>query len=233
MFSFTDPFQLFNSLFGDVHRFDSVDPFDPFHGFHRHMRSPFDSMFNHQSYLYPPVGSSSPFRSPLLDMMSGNMGIGGSGTLRSYSSSAQAMGFDGQWVSQSQMTRTINGRTETIIKKRDADGNEHITYSSPEGERYTINGVEQRTENKYISAPSQPHIQDHNSYGYDRALPQASSYSVPVQPTPNYATYPTPEPVRRHHSHREGMCIAYPIIDGHLTRVIQPLAFVEATRTTA
>lgn len=67
----------------------------------------------------------SPFGGSLLgpSMFSGPLitdgGMGSS--RRSYSAVSQAMGSGGRWVSQSQMTRTINGRTETIIKKRDAE----------------------------------------------------------------------------------------------------------------
>lgn len=35
-------------------------------------------------------------------------------------------------------------------------GNEHVTYSSPEGERYTINGVDQPSNNALPAAPSAP-----------------------------------------------------------------------------
>lgn len=40
--------------------------------------------------------------------------------VRSYSSVSQMMSSGGQWASSSTMTRTNNGRTETITKRRDA-----------------------------------------------------------------------------------------------------------------
>lgn len=95
--------------------------------------------------------------------------------MSSYSSMSHAIGQNGQWVSQSQVQRTINGRTETITTRRDAQvsiypgilselfthnvtlqGNEHVTYSSPEGERYTINGVEQPRDHALPSASKPP-----------------------------------------------------------------------------
>ncbi|CCL99671.1 uncharacterized protein FIBRA_01692 [Fibroporia radiculosa] len=151
-FVFTDPFVLFNSLFGDIHQlhrqFFDDDPFSAsqFHG--AFGRSPFDRMgdpFGHT--LMSPFGGSIFGSGPGLlgsgpmfsDFMGPNSRPGGA----SYGSVSEAVGRNGQWVSQSTVTRSINGRTETTTKRRDAEGNEHITYSSPEGERYTINGVEQ------------------------------------------------------------------------------------------
>ena len=107
----------------------------------------------------------------------------GGPNVRSYSSTTQTMGGGGNWVSQSTMSRTVNGRTETITTRRDAQvrgfhpysysrdcrvhgsarvkGNEHVTRTSPEGETYTINGVGQPSTNgqpRSISAapPPQP-----------------------------------------------------------------------------
>lgn len=55
-------------------------------------------------------------------------------------------GGNGQWVTQSKTTRSINGVKETVSKRTDSNGNEHTTYSYPDGrERYLINGVEQPT----------------------------------------------------------------------------------------
>ncbi|THH02709.1 hypothetical protein EW026_g196 [Hermanssonia centrifuga] len=129
-FVFTDPFELFNALFGDTHRHFDDDPFfshtfpvrsqfaDPFFG-----HSPFGgSVFDPSTR--DPFGGMFPFGSgPLLgrsmfpEITNGGMG---NSTSRVYSSVTQAAGQNGQWVSQSTMTRNINGRTETIIKKRDA-----------------------------------------------------------------------------------------------------------------
>ena len=131
-YAFTDPFELFNSLFGDFHRAFENDPFfaDAFPsrgpGF---ARSPFGSMFPpsrgntfDSAFFRDPFGGSpfGPFGGPMMGgpmITDGNFG----GQSRTYSSSSSSFGQGGQWVSQSQMTRTINGRTETIIKRRDAE----------------------------------------------------------------------------------------------------------------
>lgn len=132
-FTFTDPFELFNSLFGDVQAHFDDSPFPS----HFPVRSMFDSPFGRSSSFGSPFETI--FGGPLFSEPMSQTGPG----VRSYSSVTQAAGSNGRWVSESKMTRMVNGRTETIHKRRDAEGNEHITYSSPEGERYTINGVEQ------------------------------------------------------------------------------------------
>lgn len=114
-FAFTDPFELFRTLFGDIHNLhDDLDGFDDhFFGVRRSpfMASPFGRM--------DPLGSAFPFGGPSL--LSGfDNGATSGGNMRSYSSVTQALGQGGQWVSQSSMTRTINGRTERIVKRRDA-----------------------------------------------------------------------------------------------------------------
>ena len=54
------------------------------------------------------------------DMHGGNFPLGT--THSAYTSSqSSAFGSNGRWTSQSQVTRTINGRTETVIKQRDEE----------------------------------------------------------------------------------------------------------------
>ena len=116
-FVFTDPFELFRSLFGDIHNIhDDFDDFDdPFFGpRHSPFASPFSSPFGRLDLL-----GGFPFGGPPLLSGFGGSGMDGSNA-RSYSSVTQAIGQNGQWVSQSTMTRTINGRTERISKRRDA-----------------------------------------------------------------------------------------------------------------
>ena len=128
---FTDPFELFNSLFGDFHRAFGDDPF--FTNAHQPNHSPFgpmfgggpmrggtfDSMFGRDPFGGSPFG---PFGGMMGGPMITNGGFGGqSGTFSSSSTSFGQMGQGGRWVSQSHVTRTINGRTETIIKKLDAE----------------------------------------------------------------------------------------------------------------
>ncbi|KAJ3519439.1 hypothetical protein NM688_g9301 [Phlebia brevispora] len=135
-FAFTDPFELFNSLFGDLHSQFANDPF--FADVFPSSRSPFGRS---------PFGAS-PFNDPFDRPFGGSL----------FGPSLFGGPFlTGWWIGEHKVTRTVNGRTETIIKKRDAQGNEHVTYLSPEGERHTINGIEQPSgSNRSIKPPPQP-----------------------------------------------------------------------------
>lgn len=127
-FTFTDPFVLFNSLFGDLHRaFFDEDPFfeDPLSA-----RSPFDRMgmgdpFGHSifggSLFGPRPGLMIGGPGSMLRQMADASGSGDNSNSRMYSAVSQAVGRNGQWVSQSTMSRTINGRTEVITKRRDIE----------------------------------------------------------------------------------------------------------------
>lgn len=115
-FHFTDPFVLFSSLFGDIHNlhrnfFEDDDPFfsDPFPS--PFSRSPFGNSFGLSTR--PPFGSlfgPGPMFSGFLD----------SANTRVSSQVSDAVGRSGRWVSQSTVTRSINGRTEQVTKRRDA-----------------------------------------------------------------------------------------------------------------
>ncbi|KAG1746715.1 uncharacterized protein EDB91DRAFT_1118463 [Suillus paluster] len=118
---FTDPFVLFNQIFGDLHRAFSRDPFgDPFG--HR------DDGFFGRGFMSPtsmPHITSSPF-----DFLTG-------GNVNAYGSSSRG-GL------HCYTTSTVNGVTQTKAVRRDSQGNEHVTYSYADGtERRLINGVEQ------------------------------------------------------------------------------------------
>ncbi|KAI0766908.1 hypothetical protein BD413DRAFT_605673 [Trametes elegans] len=233
-FAFTDPFELFNSLFGDLHRAFENDPFfagTPF------SRSPFDDPFFRSPFGDP--FSRGPFGgggggllfgggTPFMALMGPGMAFpqleGGQSNV--YSSRTEAVGVNGQWVSRSQMTRTVNGRTEVITKRIDAEGNEHVSYSSPDGERYTINGVEQPARSRPIEGPRrsgtasssrqppQP-IADAPAQPASHYVPppQSHAYSVPISgPAPTQAQTQTQVPppangtgaayLDRAHSHR-------------------------------
>ncbi|EMD38946.1 hypothetical protein CERSUDRAFT_81740 [Gelatoporia subvermispora B] len=195
-FTFTDPFVLFNSLFGDLHGAFEENPFfsDPF-------LSPFDSrspfgMDPFERAMVSPFGSRSPFGSLFGPSPTMHGLPGSSSSTRSYSAVSRSIGMNGQWVSQSKMTRTVNGRTETIHKRRDAQGNEHITYSSPEGERYTINGVEQPQPGHSISAPPPPPTTFQTR---PQSPPMINAPPPPLQPLfvpppPQVTNYHTPPP---------------------------------------
>jgi DnaJ family protein B protein 6 len=99
----------------------------------------------------------------------------GGGRSRVYSQvSRSTVTPDGRFVSESRMTRTVNGVTESVWKRKDAavcpllrleiayadvhcltQGNEYATYTYPDGrERHTVNGREQPP--KHIQARYHP-----------------------------------------------------------------------------
>ncbi|KZT10048.1 DnaJ-domain-containing protein [Laetiporus sulphureus 93-53] len=239
-YAFTDPFELYNSLFGDVHRgfFDDNFYTDPFPSTSV-PRSPFDRMgdpFGRSMFggsLFGGLGSRS--------FLGGSMfpeRMGPGSTSRVYGSASQAVGMNGQWVSQSTMTRTINGRTEQITKRRDAQGNEHIVYCSPDGERYTINGIEQPLPNGAIGSAPPPAQQLNssppafaipppppaNSYvppannhyaapqrpPQAQVPPQAQAYTTQTSSPPAYTDVPTHRPGSRHSASVASAAYTYP-----------------------
>ncbi|TFY58204.1 hypothetical protein EVG20_g8243 [Dentipellis fragilis] len=151
-YGFTDPFTLFDQIFGDLNRAMADPMFDPFnnHPFFSQSsrRDPFGGMGMGMGMPGMGMGGMGMgFGHPL--MIQDMMGMGSSpafgGSSRTYSSVSRSSGSPGgRWNTESRMTRTINGVTESIWKRRDSRGNEHVTYSYPDGhERYTINGVDQ------------------------------------------------------------------------------------------
>jgi DnaJ family protein B protein 6 len=86
-------------------------------------------------------------------------------------------GGGGNWASESTMSQTINGVTQTIKKRRDWDGNEYVTRTYPDGRKVvTINGVVQ-------SESDQGHIPPPTNRNY---LPPSGSPPPPYSPR-NYA----------------------------------------------
>ncbi|KAK0238851.1 hypothetical protein EDD85DRAFT_522465 [Armillaria nabsnona] len=90
-----------------------------------------------------------------------------------------------RWTSESTVTQTINGVTHSRRKRRDWDGNEHVTISYPDGRTiYTLNGVEQpqpqaiESSRGYI-APSHP-----------GSVPPPPVLQSTMPPPPPYATHP-------------------------------------------
>ncbi|OAX32809.1 DnaJ-domain-containing protein [Rhizopogon vinicolor AM-OR11-026] len=168
---FTDPFVLFNQIFGDFHQAFSRDPFDPFG--HR------DNDF---------FGG---FMSPtsMLHMGNSPFGFPTGSNLNVYSSSSRGRHAGGQsgskWISESHSTSTVNGVTYTKAVRRDSEGNEHVTYSYPDGtKRRLINGIEQPS---YGSIPPPP---QHN---YNAIAPPPL---VPTQGSPPpYDARSAPPPV--------------------------------------
>ncbi|KAH7907266.1 DnaJ domain-containing protein [Hygrophoropsis aurantiaca] len=128
---FTDPFVLFESIFGNLDR-AFRDPFfgDPFSppGFGQ-------GMFNSSM---PPFGSPFGF-------------VGGNSWSGASMSGNNGNGM--RWISESRSSRTVNGVTESKWIRKDSSGNEHITYTYADGtQRTTINGIDQaRADNGRIA----------------------------------------------------------------------------------
>jgi DnaJ family protein B protein 6 len=113
----------------------------------------------------------------------------------------------GGWTSESFMTTTVNGVTQTIHKRRDWDGTEHVTRTYPDGrEVHTVNGVEQPTSRGYIAqhseSPESHHRVHHGSLSQSHltgSRPTAPPpYSPPTfgqaQPRANGYGNPSAEP---------------------------------------
>jgi DnaJ family protein B protein 6 len=58
--------------------------------------------------------------------------------------SMMAAATGGSFQSESTSTRTVNGRTETVIRKVDGQGNETFQTITPESQRFYVNGIEQQ-----------------------------------------------------------------------------------------
>ncbi|KZT34241.1 DnaJ-domain-containing protein [Sistotremastrum suecicum HHB10207 ss-3] len=185
-FGFTDPFELFNGVFRDMNRFD-VDPFfSPTH-------PPFSSPFSHHAGMFGPSMFSSPFdRDPFFAGPFGSMGAfdgphhGGflEGSSRSFFGD-HIGGSGAKWVSESHASRTINGVTESVWKRTDSSGNEHITRTYPDGRQvYTINGREQRPPPAAISNQA------------ERTLPPPPPYQAQPSAQPSAGFIPPPPTIQ-------------------------------------
>ena len=127
---FTDPFELFDSIFGDMrsHLHDPFSTNDPF--FNDHFSTPGFGRFPFgggmlSDRMFGNLPSSMAF--PMLD---GSNGQGASFQSASRGVFTRGPDGNGQWVSQSTTTRTINGVTETIHKRRDANVRSRFNFIS-------------------------------------------------------------------------------------------------------
>lgn len=115
---FTDPFVLFNSIFGDLHRAFESDPFfntaDPFghRGFGSGQASGGNGFF---SRGFPPAFP--PPSTPFDDLAHG--GVGGS-RMQAFGGGSNG-GNGGRWVSQSWTTSMVNGAAHTKSVRKDSD----------------------------------------------------------------------------------------------------------------
>ena len=139
----------------------------------------------------------------------------GSGSQRivfSSSGSSSSSGPPGGWVSQSHSSRTVNGRTTSVSKRVDAQGNEYATYTSSDGSvRHTLNGA---PHDGSLPGSAPRAIADgngrssrHRTSSRDQPPPIAyqshpsTTYQPPPGPPPVQRTrYESPPPVERYHS---------------------------------
>ncbi|TFK39958.1 hypothetical protein BDQ12DRAFT_577642, partial [Crucibulum laeve] len=159
-FVFSDPFALFDAIFGD----EDMRPHRPTHYSHHHRSAPsrfedpfermqreMNSMMSMERDFFPGMGMGG------MGMMGGFPTLGRLGPMAPFPS-IEPSSFDsghGQWTSESFMTTSVNGVTQTIHKRRDWDGNEHVTRTYPDGrELHTINGIEQPSASRgYLPHP--------------------------------------------------------------------------------
>lgn len=186
VFTFTDPFELFESLFGHTNTFHEPFPFTHPPIFH-------DPFFAPATFAFPAVGSFSPFgpgirmgggllpdifpHDPFMPLMMGetrfrSQGVGNRERATSHFSSTSShptnRGAGGsQWVSESRSTSTVNGLTTRIHERVDFLGNVHTTTTHPGGNKtFTINGVPQNSGR--IDAAQSRHALHPNPMGYPR-----------------------------------------------------------------
>ncbi|KAJ3756592.1 hypothetical protein EV360DRAFT_71867 [Lentinula raphanica] len=177
-YHFTDPFQLFDSFFHDSfgvplqHRRDSRSrrrttydvpnnyDTDFGHPRPRDMHSEVDDMMAHMDDMHRSMLSTSAAFSRM--GMGMGMGMGFPPMISQFPAFPSMMmdpsagSSNGRWASESTVSQTINGVTQTIHKRRDWDGNVHVTRTYPDGRKVvTINGVEQH-EQGYLPPPPAP-----------------------------------------------------------------------------
>ncbi|TDL24020.1 DnaJ-domain-containing protein [Rickenella mellea] len=222
-FGFTDPFALFNSIFGDMQRQFASDPFfadafgpphpmmppmDPFFRRHGlgiglgfndlHDRPHRDHDRHHVHHHHQALPSLRTSSFPVIPTMDPNFPLD---TRRSHSANydERDRGPRGgiRWVSESRVTRVTNGVKQSVWKRRDSDGNEHITYTYPDGrERYLVNGVEQQQRQDRLPSPPSPPPPS------DPVIPPPPPYSA----APPYSAVPPLRPRDRdrdRHHHRD------------------------------
>ncbi|KAF8196764.1 hypothetical protein K438DRAFT_1825514 [Mycena galopus ATCC 62051] len=168
-FFFADPFDLFDRMFSDYRRpsYRQRSPSNwgehPFEAIYRIQ----DMMADLQRDMPEPFHSrsfSSGFESPFRG--------------RPFGEPVQM-----RWAQQSTMVSTINGVTHRIDKRRDWEGNEHVTRTYPDGtEIRSINGVEQPSRG-YLPPPGPPPQDPRNMPPPPPQMNNARGY---ISPPPSY-----------------------------------------------
>ncbi|KII87197.1 hypothetical protein PLICRDRAFT_42848 [Plicaturopsis crispa FD-325 SS-3] len=180
-FEFTDPFRLFESTFGNMHReFEQMREQAIRDAYGAPQRRPSHSHHNH-SYHSSPLDTLNPH----------------GGVIRGFMSSRTFSGLSfnhGPIVSREYTTQTRDGATTSTLIRRDADGTEHVTRTFPDGRKqYTINGVEQPTRTGSLPSPQAPYSgsqrQGSNGHGSHSTAqfspPPPQIYDRPYVPNPD------------------------------------------------
>ncbi|KAF8889378.1 hypothetical protein BD779DRAFT_1439269 [Infundibulicybe gibba] len=199
-FMFTDPFTLFDSIFGETQRRQHHHPHR--HSHHRHHHSapgwnenPFEAadrmqadmhnlMANFERDMFPGMAheSSSHTRLPPLS------------TNISITDPSPFMSGRSRWAGESSVTTVVNGVSQSVRTRWDYEGNEHVTRTYPDGrEVYTINGVEQppspRGYRPSFSGPAEPrHLPPPPVVGVPH-INSRSDFVIPPPP-PQYQSHP-------------------------------------------
>ncbi|VDB96155.1 unnamed protein product, partial [Peniophora sp. CBMAI 1063] len=179
---FSDPFRIFEEVFGSRHFPAGFEDDFPTRGRRQGSLDPFGGIFG-------PSGMSMGFGGGGFPMFSS--GSGSQRIVFSSSSSSSGSGFGSGWVSESHSSRTINGRTESVTKRTDAQGNEYATYTSSDGTvRHTLNGAphDGSTPRAIAEGPSR---RSSSRRGSSRDLPPPP---VAPRPPPHTAYQPPPGP---------------------------------------
>lgn len=201
--NFSEPFELFDKIFSEYRR-------PSYHSMHRSAsnwhRGPFEAMYRMQ------------------DMMSDL-----ERELFSFPTRPLAFGFDplpfgnsgqAQWASQSTIVSSVNGVTRRIEKRRDWEGNEHVTHTYPDGrEVYKINGVEQqRPAQGYLPPPGSPPYSSRNALPSSSQMNNARAF---ISPPPSYhSTRSSGHNSNASHGYRRGRHSSGPVIPGDAGPVI-------------
>jgi len=174
---FTDPFTLFESMFGESMFGNMNRGFSNVHNMHFSgppMLNPFMSM-----------GGNFPFGPSMVFPGPGGDPHGMQSRRYSHTSWGATSGQD--WVTSTKMTRTVNGVTQSIWQRKDANGNEHVTYTYPDGrERYTVNGIEQQSDRHNPQPLPQP-------YANNQVQPQPPPFIPQEQDAPPQYSSPPPQ----------------------------------------
>ncbi|KAJ7460646.1 hypothetical protein FB451DRAFT_498005 [Mycena latifolia] len=174
---FTEPFDLFDKIFSDYRR----PSYRPLHRSSSNWhRDPFEAIYRIQDMmtdLERGMFSSFPARSRSLGFdsppASGDRPFGDRGQIR--------------WAQESTMLTSVNGVTNRIHKRRDWDGNEHVTRIYPDGrEIYTINGVEQQRSSRGYLPPPGPPPPSQDTRNMLPPPPQMNNAQRYISPPPSY-----------------------------------------------